>query len=446
MRCLGGINATAVLSHIQQHPYVKKNQLKLAIVTPDIVYVNPQVYFPSLHSHVDGAKLMSDSVPAQIELWSKMETGVRMTSVNPDANSMQLSNGKTFNYKSLILAPGFDHTMEPIEGLKEMSEGPESDHVFVHLLEGKERAERNFWHGVQNVNGDTICYSPKFPYKGEGTDFYAAYIEHFQRLDILNGRAASGARVQYWTPNKEIYQFGYANEVALDECHKRGIEVMFGWEMIKIGTNNHGQKIATFKNVDSGEIIEKDFFQANINPPSKTHQWVKDAGLADGKGLLDVNKYTLQHMKHENIFGFGDAVGFETTRTQTAAASQNPIVKNNVIQYLQGKEVNGIYDGYSFMPFILGNVYASSFQHTHDFTPAPKNHMVPHYGIFAKAYFEYMNASCKSADVGYASIKKNHGPPYNHFPATYDELENNEYLKAKNIDYKDLYHPKYAAR
>jgi hypothetical protein len=26
-----------------------------------------------------------------------------------------------------------------------------------------------------------ICYSPKFPYKGEGTDFYALYYEHFMR-------------------------------------------------------------------------------------------------------------------------------------------------------------------------------------------------------------------------------------------------------------------------
>ena len=41
----------------------------------------------------------------------------------------------------------------------------------------------------------------------------------------------------------------YANEVALDECNKRGIEVMFGWEMIKIEKTN-GVKIATFKNGD----------------------------------------------------------------------------------------------------------------------------------------------------------------------------------------------------
>jgi hypothetical protein len=41
--------------------------------------------------------------------------------------------------------------------------------------------------------------------------------------------------------------------------------------------------------------------------------------------------------------------------------AQNPIVKNNVLKFLQGKEVNGIYDGYTFLPFLLGHSYATNF-------------------------------------------------------------------------------------
>jgi len=39
--------------------------------------------------------------------------------------------------------------------------------------------------------------------------------------------------------------------------------------MVKVATNQHGQKIATFRNVDTGATIEKDFFSAVINPPSR---------------------------------------------------------------------------------------------------------------------------------------------------------------------------------
>lgn len=73
-----------------------------------------------------------------------------------------------------------------------------------------------------------LCYSPKHPYKGEGNDFYALYYEHFMRQDKIIERSAKSARIQYWTPNKEIFKYKYANEVVLDECHKRGIDVYFG--------------------------------------------------------------------------------------------------------------------------------------------------------------------------------------------------------------------------
>jgi hypothetical protein len=61
----------------------------------------------------------------------------------------------------------------------------------------------------------------------------------------------------------------YADEVAQDECHKRGIDVMLGWEMTKVHYSEIGEKIATMRNVDTGETIEHPFMHANINPPSQ---------------------------------------------------------------------------------------------------------------------------------------------------------------------------------
>ena len=58
-------------------------------------------------------------------------------------------------------------------------------------------------------------------------------------------------------------------------------------------TNAHGEKIATFRNVDSGETIEKDFFSAVINPPSKPHSELTTSGITNSEGVVDVNPYTL---------------------------------------------------------------------------------------------------------------------------------------------------------
>jgi len=212
--------------------------------------------------------------------------------------------------------------------------------------------------------------------------------------------------------------------------------------MIEVKYNEIGQKIAVFKNVDSGEVIEKDFQGAAINPPSKVGDFIAKSGLGDANGGIDVNKYTLQHKKYENIFGYGDAVGFDTTRTQTAAQHQTPIVKNNVINFMKGKEINGVYNGYTYLPLMLGNQAACAFQHNHDFEPTARNDMFPHHGIFARHYYGHMMRRQYKIASAYGSFEKNHGPPYKHFSPVYDELEHNDYLKSKGVDWTDLVHKK----
>ena len=236
---------------------------------------------------------MTGSVSGQVEAWSKIDVGQQVSKYIPGENKVVLSNGKEYTYKSLVLAPGFDHSDTHIEGLPEMRQTHEEENVFVHVLDNQYTSERNFYHGWNHTNGDMICYSPAGPYKGEGNDFYALYYESFLRQDKLQGRSTAGSRIQYWTPNKEIFRFPYANEVALDECNKRGIDVMFGWEMLKVAFNEIGEKIATFRNVDTGAILEKPFTHANINPPSKAHRNLVESNIVNSDGLIDVNPYTL---------------------------------------------------------------------------------------------------------------------------------------------------------
>lgn len=338
----------------------------------------------------------------------------------------------------MVLAPGFDHQDHFIEGLPEMRKTPEEENVFVHMLDNHYTSVRNFYHGWNHARGDMICYSPAGPYKGEGTDFWALYYESFNRTDKLHGRAQLGARIQYWTPNKEIYKMPYANEIALDECHKRGVDVMFGWEMLKVHFNEIGEKIATFRNVDNGAILEKPFNHANINPPSRAHTELVEANITDSQGTIDVNPYTLQHERFENIFAFGDAIAGNTTRTMAAAIAQNPVVKHNLNRFMEGKELNGVYDGYSWMPFYLSHSNANNFQHTWDYEPTTKNHAIPNFGLFTKIYFGRQLRTNLNICKHYSGFKKDHGPPHNYFNAQYDPLDKNEYLMSRGVDVEAL--------
>lgn len=173
-----------------------------------------------------------------------------------------------------------------------MRKSHESENVFVHELE-KQTVDRNYYHGWNHRAGNMLNYSPAGPYKGEGSDFYSLVYETFNRQDKQHGLSHDNAKIQFFTPNKEIFKFGYANEIALEECRKRDIDVCFGHELIKVRFNDIGEKIATFRDVDSGAELEHTFTHANINPPSRAHQNLVDAGITDQDGLIDVNQYTL---------------------------------------------------------------------------------------------------------------------------------------------------------
>jgi hypothetical protein len=40
-------------------------------------------------------------------------------------------------------------------------------------------------------------------------------------------------------------------------------------------------------------VIEKDFFTACINPPSRPHKELVESGITNAQGVVDVNPYTL---------------------------------------------------------------------------------------------------------------------------------------------------------
>ena len=253
---VGGLNATALTKFLQNEGAGHK----MAIISDQSKFLCSDLYFFCSHAVVKPLKLEAGSVSSQVDASSRIDANTRAVEFIPDENKVKLSNGQTYTYKALVLAPGFDHKVDNIKGLREFDDaGEEKTNVYSHIPDNVARVDRNYYHGYRYSGGDTIVYDCQFPFKNEGMNFYPFYYEYILRQDMLHGRAARNARIQYWTPNKEIFKFSYANEVALDECEKRGIDVYFGWELIEVKYNEAMEKIGVFKNVDTGVVIEKDF-------------------------------------------------------------------------------------------------------------------------------------------------------------------------------------------
>lgn len=81
----------------------------------------------------------------------------------------------------------------------------------------------------------------------------------------------------------------YANALG-PLAESKGIETNWKSQLMKIDKDN---RVATFKNLDSGDLKNVDFDFLHFTPPQSAPAFVRESPLAAANGWLDVNVNTL---------------------------------------------------------------------------------------------------------------------------------------------------------
>lgn len=76
--------------------------------------------------------------------------------------------------------------------------------------------------------------------------------------------------------------------------------------------------------------------------------------LVNEAGFVNVNKFTLQHMKYDNVFALGDCSSSPNSKTAAAAAAQCQVVYKNLSEIIEGRKPISNYDGYASCPLVTG--------------------------------------------------------------------------------------------
>ena len=64
----------------------------------------------------------------------------------------------------------------------------------------------------------------------------------------------------------------------------------------------------------------------HVTPPMSSPDVIKQSPLADEKGWVEADKYTLQHPRFPEVFAIGDAAGLPTSKTGAAVRKQAPVL------------------------------------------------------------------------------------------------------------------------
>ena len=284
-----------------------------------------------------------------------------VASVNPDSNTLVTTSGQEHSYDYLVIATGTTNMFEKYKGLsEEYINDPKTNVTSIYTADGAVKAQ-GMLKKILKDGGKVIFAEPNTPIKCGGANKKVNFLLEDaattqgarSKIDMLLC-AGGGEMLSSPTHAKMIEQFFIERKMPYNKQHllaevdtERNIAY---FDKLMPYTENGEKKVAK-------ERIEKPYDYLIVIPPMKTADFITEAGLAVTKGhtagnWVDVDQYTLQHKRYENIFAIGDCAGIPKGKTGASIRKQYPVVAANIIAHLDKKPLEAKFSGYTACPLL----------------------------------------------------------------------------------------------
>jgi sulfide:quinone oxidoreductase len=320
-----------------------KKDLEIAIIEPS----EKHYYQPAWTLVGAGIFNLKDTIKNEKDYIPKNTTWIKdaVVSFEPEQKQVTTKTGDQYTYDVLIVAPGIQLNWHLVKGLKETI--------------GKNGVTSNYSPDYANYtfeclknlkDGQTALFtSPSTPVKCGGAPQKIMYLagDYVQRHNIK-------ANIELTTAGGVIFGIKkYADEL-MKMVNKYNIQLSFKHDLIAVDGD---AQIATFKVTAADGTtseVQKKFNMIHVVPPQSAPDFVKNSSLVDQTGWIDVNKYSLQHVRYQNIFALGDATNTPNAKTGAAVRKQAPVLVKNVLSFLKNEKLDGSYSGYGSCPLVVG--------------------------------------------------------------------------------------------
>lgn len=356
-----------------------KRDLDVAILEPaETHYYQPAwtLVGANAYNFEKTARPMKELIPPGVT-WIKEAA----SEFKPDENSLLTTSGNEYSYDFLVVAPGLKMDPGLIEGL---TEALDKDVVCSNYTD-----PIHTWNVLKNFKGGNAIFTqPTTPIKCGGAPQKICYLaaDHFRKEGILDK-----ANVVFATPGTVIFGVPVIAKTLMKVINNYGIHFKPFYAPVKIDGE---KREVTFKSVNpeenncivnEGNVLNErtegtystvmPYDMLHLAPPQTAPDFVKNSTLTNQAGWLDVNIETLQHVRHQNIFGLGDVAGLPTAKTGAAIRKQAPIVVANILHLMEADSITDLkYNGYSSCPLVTGygKMVLAEFDYKNNFLPDPQ--------------------------------------------------------------------------
>lgn len=266
-----------------------------------------------------------------------------VTGFDPESNSVATRGGQTITYDYLVVAPGIQINWDKITGLKDAvgKDGVCSNYSIQTV--------HSTWDNIRNFKGGTAIFTqPSGAVKCGGAPQKICHLaeDYFRREGIRDK-----CEVIFASAGAGIFAVEKYAKTLREVVERKGTITKFRHELTEILA---GSKEAVFRQLESDEEVVLKYDMIHVTPPMGAPDFVSASPLANDDGWVDVDKFTLQHKRFDNVFGIGDASSLPTSKTGAAIRKQAPVLVENLLAAAAGNRLTAEYDGYTSCPVVTG--------------------------------------------------------------------------------------------
>jgi len=293
----------------------------------------------------------------------------RAADIDPVGKVVVTEGGQRLPYDYLVVAAGLDLDYAAIEGMDVSRIGRNG---LGSVYAGPEQAAAT-WRAMSEYadkGGVAVFGRPPTEMKCAGAPLKYAFLTD----DTLRRRGKRGnAELIYHAHVKSLFGVPIVSEKVRMLYAERGIRVKQDHVLRKVDPD---RRIATFRTPDGD--VEQPYDFINVVPPMRAPAVVRHSplpwqtGPLAADGWAEVDRHTLRHARHPEVFCVGDVAGVPKGKTAASVKWQVPVAVDHLVASITGGRSEEKYNGYTSCPLItrVGRAMLVEFDYNDNLVPS----------------------------------------------------------------------------
>jgi len=343
-----GTSGTMMSNHLRKK--LPENEWNISIVDKDEThYYQPGFLFVpfDIYKPKQVKKSIDKFIPKGVNLIKE-----KVDRIAKDTDQVFLQNGTVIPYDVLIIATGTDIAPQEIEGM--LGDQWQKDIFDFYTYEGSKnlRDKLKKWEG-----GKLVVHICEMPIKCPVAPLEFAFLSD---SFFIEKNMRDKVDITFVTPMDGAFTKPVATKELNHLLKQKNINIVANFNIEKVDTENN--KIIDY----GGKEVEYDLLVTV--PTNMGDEMIERSGIGDDLNFVPTDKKTLQSKIKDNIFVIGDATDIPASKAGSVAHFEAEILTDNILRFIEGKELNAAFDGHSncFIETGHGKALLIDFNYNHE--------------------------------------------------------------------------------